>query len=131
MTVKKISAKKIVSTISIAFALAGCEQPPEPTDSALVQVSPAELQLFISQVKNNLVHVQGGEFLMGDFGAEYGRERAYYDEDNDSKPLHQVELSSFSINRFKVTNAEYQFYLNFNGLRLRDKGTTNKKNGTI
>ncbi|HEL8103623.1 TPA: hypothetical protein U0A68_004948, partial [Escherichia coli] len=32
----------------------------------------AELQGLIHQVKANLVFVEGGDFLMGDFGAEYG-----------------------------------------------------------
>jgi len=127
MTVKPISIIKTVSIMSIVLILAACEQSPEPTAPTPVQLSPAELQLFINQVKKNLVYVEGGEFLMGDFGAQYGPEQTYYDEDKDSKPVHPVELSTFFINKFKVTNAEYQFYLKSNGLLLRDRGTINRK----
>ena len=127
MTVKPISTIKIVSIMFITLILAGCDQSTEPTAPAPAGLSPAELQLFMNEVKNNLVFVKGGEFFMGDFGAQYGREQTYYDEDKDSKPVHPVELSTFSINKFKVTNAEYQFYLKSNGLMLRDRGATNKK----
>jgi formylglycine-generating enzyme required for sulfatase activity len=64
---------------------------------------------------------------MGDYGLQYGPERLPYDSDKDSKPLHTVELSSYSINKFKVTNAEYQFYLNSNGLKLREQGMASKE----
>ncbi|MBC3948673.1 formylglycine-generating enzyme family protein [Pseudomonas folii] len=127
MVANALDTKRTISITFVTLALAGCDQSIEPTVPAPMNISPAEVQLFISEVKNNFVYVEGGKFLMGDFGAQYGREQAYYDEDNDSKPVHQVELSSFSINRFKVTNSEYQFYLSYNGLSLRDKGAINKK----
>jgi len=56
---------------------------------------------------------------MGDYGVQYGPERLPYDSDKDSKPLHKVELSNFSINKFKITNQEFQFYLKGNDLKLR------------
>ena len=79
----------------------------------------AELQNLIRQVKNNLVFVQGGEFLMGDFGREYGPEKMQLDTEKDSKPLHKVTLSSYSISKFKTTNQEYQLYLKLNNLQLK------------
>jgi sulfatase modifying factor 1 len=79
----------------------------------------AELQNLIRQVKNNLVFVQGGEFLMGDFGREYGPEKIQLDTEKDSKPLHKVTLSSYSISKFKTTNQEYQLYLKLNNYSLR------------
>ena len=80
-----------------------------------------ELQNLIHQVKKNLVFVEGGDFLMGDFGAEYGPEKIQLDTEKDSKPLHKVTLSSYSISKFKTTNQEYQLYLKINGLQLKSE----------
>lgn len=118
-------------SVFIVMALQGCEQAAKPTELASVQISQAELQQFVKAIKENMVFVEGGDFLMGDFGPQYAPERLPYDQDQDSKPLHKVELSNFSINKFKVTNAEYQFYLKHSGLKLREKGMANKKSGTI
>ncbi len=79
----------------------------------------AEQDALIRQVKANLVFVEGGDFLMGDFGAEYGPEKIQLDTETDSKPLHKVTLSSYSISKFKTTNQEYQLYLKLNNLQLR------------
>ncbi|GAA0473423.1 MULTISPECIES: formylglycine-generating enzyme family protein [Tatumella] len=80
----------------------------------------AELQGLIRQVKANLVFVEGGDFLMGDFGAKYGPEKIQFDSRKDSKPLHKVTLSNYSISKFKTTNQEYQLYLKLNKLSLRE-----------
>ncbi|MFI8415933.1 formylglycine-generating enzyme family protein [Serratia sp. NPDC078756] len=99
--------------------LAGCDNPPQET--ALMQPPPqdnAELQALIRQVKSNLVFVKGGDFLMGDFGGEYGSEKIQLDTEKDSKPLHNVTLSSYSIGKFKTTNQEYQRYLKINNKTL-------------
>ena len=80
-----------------------------------------ELQSLIHQVKANLVFVEGGDFLMGDFGAKYGPEKIQLDTEKDSKPLHKVTLNSYSISKFKTTNQEYQLYLKLNGLQLKQE----------
>ncbi|MCG8159161.1 SUMF1/EgtB/PvdO family nonheme iron enzyme [Brenneria goodwinii] len=76
------------------------------------------LSAYIEKFKQGLVQVDGGTFLMGDFGAEYGPEKLYYDDDLDSRSLHEVELSPFRITNFKITNEQYQFYLKQNNLKL-------------
>ncbi len=100
--------------VTIALGMQGCEQPAPLTPSSLATVTDTELRKFVASVKDNLIFVEGGEFLMGDFGLQYAPERAPYDRDQDSKPLHRIELSSYSISRFKVTNAEFQLYINYN-----------------
>ncbi|MBC3948672.1 formylglycine-generating enzyme family protein [Pseudomonas folii] len=117
----------VTVVIFTTLALKGCEEVVIPSAPLPVAVTDMELQQFVASIKSNLIFVEGGEFLMGDFGFQYGSEGKYYDADTDSKPLHKVELSSFSIGKFKVTNAEYQYYLKSNGLVLRDRGTINKK----
>jgi formylglycine-generating enzyme required for sulfatase activity len=108
-----------ITIIFLVFIMLGCEQDALSLSTTENNVSSRELQSFIQKIKSNLVFVEGGEFLMGDYGVEYGPERLPYDSDKDSKPLHKVELSNFSINKFKITNQEYQLYLSFNGLLLR------------
>ena len=101
-------------------AMAGCDQNPTsvpPRHSAEDQV---RLQEFVAQIKSEQVFVEGGEYLMGDFGEEYGVERLQYDGRKDSKPLHRVELSSYSLSKFKASNQQYQFYLAWNGLKGRE-----------
>jgi formylglycine-generating enzyme required for sulfatase activity len=106
----------------MALVLVGCDGAGSAKPNALAAVSPEELQAFVRQVKATLVFVEGGEFLMGDYGAQYGPEKLPYDANKDSKPVHKVELTSYSIDKFKVTNQEYQFYLKSEGLKLRAMG---------
>ncbi len=80
----------------------------------------AELSSFIAEIKENLVYVEGGEFLMGDYGEQYGPEHLPYDARQHSKPLHKVELTGYSIGKFKTSNKEYQFYLAYNNLPGRN-----------
>ena len=77
---------------------------------------------FIKKVKKQFVHVEGGKFEMGDFGVEHYEEHLPLDPKQDSKPLHEVELSSFSISKFKTTNEEFQYYQKYEGIPIR-KGT--------
>ncbi|UVJ46134.1 formylglycine-generating enzyme family protein [Pseudomonas sp. LS1212] len=111
----------IKPTVSLLFILTliGCDQVGKSVSNSEVRVSSQELQQFIQKIKSNLVFVEGGDFLMGDYGSQYGPEKLPYDGDRDSKPLHKVELSSYSIDRYKITNKDFQFYLKYNGLQLR------------
>ena len=118
---------KIIFGLAVAIGIQGCEQAATPAKPVSENITDAELHQFVTSVKDSLIFVEGGEFLMGDFGTQYAPERAPYDRDRDSKPLHRIKLSSYSITKFKVTNAEYQFYLKTNGLRIREKGTASKQ----
>ncbi|TCW00157.1 formylglycine-generating enzyme family protein [Biostraticola tofi] len=104
--------------------LIGCD------DATSVQQndSSPEVKKQIEKFNASLVSVEGGEFLMGDFGREHGKEKLYYDSDDDSKPLHRVQLSPFKITRFKIDNEQYQFYLKQNQLTLPEgSGPITKK----
>ncbi len=94
--------------------LAGCDE----ATSGQKNDSNPELNKQIEKFNASLVSVEGGEFLMGDFGREHGKEKLYYDSDDDSKPLHAVQLSPFKITRLKIDNEQYQFYLKQNQLSL-------------
>ncbi|KHS43010.1 hypothetical protein RN38_18665 [Hafnia paralvei] len=108
--------KKIGITGFLSFTiviLSGCDQKAANTETD--NSREAELNTIIHKVKSELVYVKGGEFLMGDFGEQYGKEHLPYDANPDSKPLHKVELTSYSISKFKVDNSEYKNYLRFVG----------------
>ena len=102
--------------VGILSLLSGCDQKSTTVLPSHSTEDNVRLQQFIKEVKSQLVFVEGGEFLMGDFGEKYGREHLPYDGRQDSKPLHKVELTSYSISKFKVSNQQYQFYLKWNGI---------------
>ncbi len=98
--------------------LVSCDQQKQ---AAKVPEKPgAELSSFIAEIKENLVYVEGGEFLMGDYGEQYGPEHLPYGARQHSKPLHKVELTGYSIGKFKTSNKEYQFYQAYNNLSGRN-----------
>ncbi|WP_227008628.1 SUMF1/EgtB/PvdO family nonheme iron enzyme [Enterobacter cloacae complex sp. P44RS] len=76
----------------------------------------AEIQRYLSRVKADLVYVHGGTFWMGDFCKKMRGDGPYCSPEKDTKPLHEVELSSYSIGKFKITHEDYNFYLKMSGL---------------
>ena len=104
-----------LSLLMVVATLGGCGQEAQSTTIAVSQVNSEQLAVFIEKVVGRQVYVEGGKYLMGDFGADYGSEKIQYDTEKSSKPLHEVELSGFSISKFKITNEEYQVYLSVNG----------------
>ena len=112
-------SKRFFVIASLTVSLVGCDQTVNSESAGVSRGSASVLSDFIAGVKRDLIFVEGGEFLMGDFGVEHGKQGLPYDGDMDSKPLHKVELSSYSIGRFKVTNEEYRLYLNNNSLQSR------------
>ncbi|NWL18187.1 formylglycine-generating enzyme family protein [Pseudomonas umsongensis] len=116
----------------LVSALVGCEQSLKSPSASQGKISSQEMQDFIQNIKSNTVFVEGGEFLMGDYGIQFGPEKLPYDAEKHTKPLHRVELSNYSINKYKITNYEFQFYLTSNNLELRqDAGNDFKIISTI
>jgi formylglycine-generating enzyme required for sulfatase activity len=75
-----------------------------------------ELQKYLTRIKKDLVYVKGGRFWMGDFCKKMRNGGPYCSSEKDTKPLHEVELTSYSISKFKVTHEDYKFYLKIAGL---------------
>ena len=61
-----------------------------------------------------MVFVEGGSFMMGDFGTIIGTRRPYSPDKHD-KPLHKVTLDSFSISKYRITWGQYNRYRAFTG----------------
>jgi len=60
------------------------------------------LNCAFSQVKNEMIRINGGTFLMGSPETEKGR------NSTDESPQHKVTVSSFYMAKYPVTQAEYQ-----------------------
>jgi formylglycine-generating enzyme required for sulfatase activity len=105
--------KKIILS-TIMFFLSGCDN----NYSGASQITPQqnkELQGLIQRIKSEQVYVNGGAFLMGDFCSKTRSNGLFCTSDKNNKPAHQVELSSYSISKFKITHEDYDFYLNITG----------------
>jgi sulfatase modifying factor 1 len=63
-----------------------------------------------SKVLDELIAVEGGEFMMGDFGRLWNPSGLYFYGNKSETPVHKVVLSGFSINKYKVTFAEYDVF---------------------
>ncbi len=68
---------------------------PAPTSTANV------LQPDVTQIINQMVRVESGSFLMGSSESK----------DSDSNYVHEVELNTYWIDKYEVTNADYQIFL--------------------
>lgn len=68
----------------------------------------AEQKRIIDNLVNNMVYVSGGTFTMG-ATFEQGS-----DADDNEKPIHRVTLSSYYINRYEVTQAEWKAVMGSN-----------------
>lgn len=108
--------KRIIYHFSIAMALliGGCDNTTSVVNHTAQEQ--AEIQKYINKVKIDVVYVKGGTFWMGDFCKKMREGGPYCSPEKDTKPLHEVELSSYSIGKFKVTHEDYNFYLKMVGL---------------
>ena len=71
-----------------------------------------DIPVVIQQLINNMVPVEGGIFLMGGT-AEQGSEVSDLEF-----PIHEVTVSSFSINKYEVTQEEWEAVMGENPARL-------------
>ncbi|MBB1199827.1 hypothetical protein EGM70_05865 [Enterobacteriaceae bacterium 89] len=112
---------------ALVLMLSGCDNNSTNTAKLTLQQK-KELQTFIQKEKSKQVFVQGGAFWMGDFCSKMRNDGPFCTSDKNNKPLHEVELSSYSISKFKITHENYAFYLEMTGQpkQLFDKEWRNK-----
>ena len=102
--------RKLIVVASVAAGLlTGCDQKSTGKRETLSEA-------LVAKSLSNMVPVQGGEFLMGDFGPLVG-EKLPFSINQDDKVLHKVVLSDFSISKYKVTNDDYNKYLQITGVK--------------
>jgi formylglycine-generating enzyme required for sulfatase activity len=84
------------------------------------------LESLKKRTLEQLVFVEGGTFMMGDVGYvdENGIQR-YFTNDRDTRPVHQVTLTSYSIQAYEVTFGDFDFYAKLIGEELVKKNRLN------
>jgi sulfatase modifying factor 1 len=101
--------KKLITIAMGVCFLTGCDQGSAAADTQAAKI-------LADKSIANMVPVQGGEFLMGDFGPLV-KEKLPFSIQQDDKKLHKVVLSDFGISKLKVTNADYKAYLKATGIK--------------
>ncbi|EMS1066566.1 TPA: formylglycine-generating enzyme family protein [Klebsiella pneumoniae] len=102
--------RKLIVVASVAAGLlTGCDQKSTGKRETLSEA-------LVAKSLSNMVPVKGGEFLMGDFGPLVGQ-KLPFSINQDDKVLHKVVLSDFSMSKFKVTNDDYNKYLQITGIK--------------
>jgi formylglycine-generating enzyme required for sulfatase activity len=93
-------------------------QPPALTAS-LTSVSEGSLKQRIKALKkrvtSEVVFVEGGDFMMGDYGPIWPYTKRNLNAETDNKPLHKVRLTSYSLSRYRTTFAEYDVFTEATG----------------
>ncbi|QLR03560.1 formylglycine-generating enzyme family protein [Providencia rettgeri] len=92
-------------------SLVGCDHTPTAEQQK-------QAQQLVNDTLNNMVFVEGGTFLMGDFGGKDGKSNFVYSISKDNKFTHNVTLDSFSISKSKVSWGEYLQWLDIMGKPL-------------
>ena len=72
-----------------------------------------QVPLAVQKMISNMVYVEGGTFRMG-ATSEQGS-----DASSDENPAHQVSLSSFSIGKYEVTQAEWEAVMGYNPCKIK------------
>lgn len=93
---------------------------------ALSQELAGRIETLKKKAISDLVFVEGGRFQMGDFGPIHSEEKLPYTSQPENKPLHWVELDSFSLSRHKVTYEDFDVFTDANkkpriAMALNDK----------
>ena len=135
-----------------SFALTACAKTNEPTSESYkttasqTQNDPKlhnKIDELVVRTNKNMIFVEGGEYLMGDFGLatpelektvpnsmaiknpkgntlDPYEQKLPFTSDDDNKPLHKVVLDSFHMTDNKISLEDYLIYLDANQLKHPD-----------
>ena len=96
--------------LTLFVLLSACQSPSNDTPTL-----ESDIERVIQQTLDNMVFVEGGSFIMGDFGklernSDGSQFLAHWSSDKDDDFLHKVTLDSFSINKYEVTWEEFDTF---------------------
>lgn len=146
--------QNLVALLCSTLALTACAKTKtestsseQTTNSSVIPQTNKDLQSEINQLvektKKNMIFVEGGEFLMGDFGLTTPElektvpnsmalknpkgntldpyvQKLPFTSDDDNKPLHKVVLDSFHMSSNKITLSDYLIYQKANQMDYPD-----------
>lgn len=139
--------RNIAVVLFSSLALSACAKSTE-TNHKPSKPSPElqqKIQQLVEKTKKNMIFVEGGSYLMGDFGlvtpelekmvpnsmavknpkdnTEKPNNQPFSPGDNN-KTLHKVTLSSFNMNAYKITTEDFYIYTQASG---QPESLTNKE----
>ncbi|EJD6412136.1 SUMF1/EgtB/PvdO family nonheme iron enzyme, partial [Providencia rettgeri] len=95
--------------------LTGCDQQLTPEQEN-------QKQQLINDSLHNMVFIEGGTFLMGDFGSGHdGKSTLPYSLGKDNKFVHNVTLDSFSLSKYRVTWGQFNLWRKLTSQPLTDR----------
>ncbi len=103
------------SLVPTAFLLTACQGPAPKKPKTLSPELTARIEALSQKTKNDLVEVEGGTFIMGDFGPIDPRAEMPYSSDRNDDVLREVTLSSYAIGAKKITYADFDVYTDATG----------------
>jgi formylglycine-generating enzyme required for sulfatase activity len=102
-----------LGTIACLIAVAcQADTPDESTkiSSNSANGTEAKVRALLDKTLKNLRFIEGGSFMMGDFGPLHSPDKLPYSSATDNKFLHKVTLDSFSMSAYKTTYADHDVY---------------------
>jgi len=96
--------------VPTAFLLTACQGPAPKKPQTLSPELTARIEALSQKTKNDLVEVEGGTFIMGDFGPIDPRAEMPCSSDRNDDVLREVTLSSYAIGAKKITYADFDVY---------------------
>lgn len=87
----------------------------------------AKLKALVDNTRKKMIGLPGGTFEMGDWGSQVNADGLFFDSSPDSRPLHQVTLSAFSMGKYPVTYAEFDVFVAAMGLPRVNQSTFYRK----
>lgn len=100
-----------------SFALSACAKSPE-TSPKETKPSPElqqKIQQLVEKTKKNMIFVEGGSFMMGDFGSVTRKDKLPITGLYAAMPLHKVTLDNYSLNAYKTTFDDFDLYTEATG----------------
>jgi formylglycine-generating enzyme required for sulfatase activity len=108
--------QKLAIILLSAFALSACAKTTNETEASSTHqknTSPelqANIEKLVEKTKKNMIFVEGGTFMMGDFGPLTRKDKLPIVGLYAAMPAHKVTLDSFSLNAYKTTFDDFDIY---------------------
>ena len=114
----RMNKKGLILGCSLGL-LMGCDNQSDNAVTSQDTALQSEIAELITRSKADMVFIEGGEFMMGDFGP-LDKEKTgglYYGiGDYGVRTIHKVRLKSYSLSRYQITFHDYLLYRQSKGL---------------
>ncbi|MGN0936469.1 formylglycine-generating enzyme family protein [Acinetobacter amyesii] len=108
----------LLSTFALSACAKSANEPQTPSTNQK-SASPelqSKIQKLVEKTKKNMIFVEGGSFMMGDFGPLTRKDKLPIVGLYAAMPAHKVTLDSFSLNAYKTTFDDFDIYTDSLGL---------------